>query len=302
MTTTMPRVRPKWDNIVLMTLMHVVAFGWAAATFTWPAFWVFLILQAATGLLGVTLCYHRLLAHRSFQIPKPLEYLLALLACLAFQNGPVKWVAVHRVHHAYSDRPQDPHSPTRGFFWAHMGWLLVHDDFLDQWDQYSKWAPDLAKDPVHRFLNHTHGVYQFLLAGLLYLIGGWPFVVWGVFVRTVFVWHGTWLVNSASHIWGYRTYKTGELSTNNWWVALLTFGEGWHNNHHAFLSSAAHGLRWWEVDLTYALIRLLSVLGLARDIRLPPPAALSSSDVPLEDRPEWSASSLSASRMPAGLR
>ena len=288
-TATPQTVRIKWHSIGLMGFMHVVAIGWAAQTFSWPAFWAFVALSAVTGMLGVTLCYHRLLAHRSFSLPRPLEYLLAVFACMAFQNGPVKWVAVHRVHHAYSDRPQDPHSPTRGFWWAHIGWLLVDDEFLDSWDRYSKWAPDLAKDPVHRFLNNTHGLYQFLLGGLLYLIGGWSFVVWGVFVRTVFVWHSTWLVNSASHIWGYRTYKTGERSTNNWWVAALTFGEGWHNNHHAFLSSAAHGLRWWEVDVTYAAIRLLGWLGLAKNIRVAKPAEQAPS-VPLEDRPDWKSS------------
>ncbi len=292
MTTVMAipqKPQIKWHSIALMGFMHVVAIGWAVKTFSWPAFWAFVVLAVVTGMLGVTLCYHRLLAHRSFSLPRPLEYLLALFACMAFQNGPVKWVAVHRVHHAYSDRPQDPHSPTRGFWWAHIGWLLVNDDFLDNWDRYAKWAPDLAKDPVHRFLNNTHGLYQFLLGGLLYLLGGWPFVVWGVFVRTVFVWHGTWLVNSASHIWGYRTYDTGERSTNNWWVAALTFGEGWHNNHHAFLSSAAHGLRWWEVDVTYATIRLLNWLGLAKNVRVAKPAEQAPS-VPLEDQPDWKAS------------
>ncbi len=282
------KLRLKWDTIILMGAMHVIALVWAARTFTWPAFWLFIGLQVVTGMLGITLCYHRLLAHRSFSLWKPLEYFLTLCACLAFQNGPIKWVATHRVHHAYSDRPQDPHSPTRGFFWAHMGWLLYHDDFLDDWNRYSKWAPDLAKDPIHRFFNRTHGLYQFLLGGLLYAIGGWPFVIWGVFLRTVFVWHGTWLVNSAAHIWGYRTYKTGELSTNNWWVAAITYGEGWHNNHHAFLSSAAHGLRWWEIDPTYALIRLLRAVGLADHVRVATPR-VEAPAVPLEAEPNWDA-------------
>ncbi|MBI4227292.1 MAG: fatty acid desaturase [Candidatus Omnitrophica bacterium] len=288
-TASAVKLRTKWDSVLLMGTMHVIAIGWAVQTFSWPAFWTFIVTAALTGLFGVTLCYHRLLAHRSFSLPKPLEYALAVFGCMAFQNGPVKWVATHRVHHAYSDRPQDPHSPTRGFWWAHVGWLLVHDDFLDHWDRYAKWAPDLAKDRVHKFLNDTHGWYQIILAGLLYALGGWPFVVWGVFVRTVFVWHGTWLVNSASHIWGYRTYSTGERSTNNWWVAALTFGEGWHNNHHAFLSSAAHGLRWWEVDVTYATIRVLGWVGLATQIRVARPAEQVPS-IPLEDRPDWKTS------------
>ena len=128
---------------------------------------------------------------------------------------------------------------------------------------------DLDRDPVYLFLNRTHGVYQVILAILLYAWGGWPFVFWGIFLRTVFMWHATWLVNSAAHMWGYRTWATEDQSTNNWWVALLTYGEGWHNNHHAFLRSAAHGLAWWEVDLTYLTIQALARTGLAWNVQLP---------------------------------
>ena len=265
-----PRLRVKWDSVVAFALMHIAAVG-AFFTFNWKAFWVFFVLQWLTGGLGICLCYHRLLTHRSFQLWKPLEYFLAMCGCLAYQNGPIKWVAIHRIHHANSDQPDDPHSPTRGFWWAHMGWLFAFSENLDQFENYRKYAPDLAKDPVYRFLNRTHGLYQIILAVLLYLWGGWPFIFWGVFLRTVFMWHCTWLVNSASHTWGYRTWAAGDQSTNNWWVALLTYGEGWHNNHHAFLRSAAHGLRWWEFDVTYATIRLLSLVGLASKIHLPQP-------------------------------
>ena len=260
--------RVKWGSAAAFALMHVLAAA-ALFNFSWKGFWAFVALQWITGGLGICLCYHRLLTHRSFSLWKPLEYLLTLSGCLAYQNGPIKWVAIHRLHHARSDKPNDPHSPTKGFWWAHMGWLFVFDDELDEYENYKAYAPDLAKDPVLRFLNKTHGLYQVILGVGLNLWGGWSAVLWGVFLRTVFMWHSTWLVNSASHTWGYRTWAINDQSTNNWWVAFLTYGEGWHNNHHAFPRSAAHGLRWWEVDLTHFTIRALAGLGLADRIQIP---------------------------------
>ena len=261
-------VRTKWDIIVGIAIIHAGALL-APWTFTWSAFWVFFVLQFATGLLGITLCFHRLLAHRSFQAPKWLEYALAVCGGLALQGGPIKWVATHRVHHAFSDRPQDPHSPTRGFWWAHMLWLFAYDETLDHETQFYRYAPELARDKVYLFLEKTFALQTVLLGVLLFALGGLPWLVWGLFVRTTFVYHITWLVNSASHLWGYQSYDTNEGSRNNWWVALLSYGEGWHNNHHAYLHSAAHGLRWWEVDITYLTIRALGWLGLASRIRLP---------------------------------
>jgi len=263
-----PKVRTKWDIVAGIALIHAGALlgPW---TFTWSAFWVFFVLQAVTGLLGITLCYHRLLAHRSFHVPKWLEYVLTLCGSLALQGGPVKWVATHRVHHAFSDRPGDPHSPNRGFWWAHMLWLFAYDEILDHPTKYWSYASDLARDPVHRAIERTSALQTLLLGAALFALGGWSWLVWGLFVRTAFVYHGTWLVNSAAHLWGYQSFDTNEGSRNNWWVALISFGEGWHNNHHAYLHSAAHGLRWWEVDVTYLTIRLLGALRLARRIRLP---------------------------------
>ena len=258
----------KWPTIAVIALLHVGALL-APFTFTWSAFAVFLALQFVTGLLGITLCYHRLLAHRSFQVPKALEYVLTLCGSLALQAGPIKWVATHRVHHAFSDRPQDPHSPTKGFWWAHMLWLFVKDPVLDTPATYSRYVPDLTRDRVHRFIEATSDWHTIILAGLLFAVGGVPWLVWGMFLRLVFVYHITWLVNSAGHLWGYQSYNTNEGSRNNWWVGLLSYGEGWHNNHHAYLHSAAHGLRWWELDATYLVIRTLGWLGLASRIRLP---------------------------------
>lgn len=260
--------RIKWESILAFTLMHAAAVA-ALFMFNWKAFWLFFVMQWLTGGLGVCLCYHRLLTHRSFQVPKFVEYFLVFLGCLAWQNGPIKWVAVHRIHHARSDAAGDPHSPEHGFWWAHMGWLYTFTPEVDQYEKYKDFAPDLAKSPVYRFMNSTFGLYQIPLGILFFALGGWPFVFWGIFFRIVFVWHSTWFVNSAAHTWGYRTWANGDKSTNNWWVAALTYGEGWHNNHHAFPRSAAHGLKWWEVDLTYATIRLLAALKMAGSIQLP---------------------------------
>ena len=260
--------KAKWEIMAGIVLIHAGALL-APFTFTWSAFWVFIALQFVTGLLGITLCFHRLLAHRSFYVPKWLEYALTVCGCLALQGGPVKWVATHRVHHAFSDRPQDPHSPARGFWWAHMLWLFAYDETLDHPTKFQRFAPELARDKVHQFLEKTYVLQTFALGTILFAAGGLPWLVWGLFLRTAFVYHVTWLVNSASHLWGYQTYDTNEGSRNNWWVALLSYGEGWHNNHHAYLHSAAHGLRWWEVDITYLTIRALAWLGLASRIRLP---------------------------------
>ena len=270
---TVPAVVPKfsmkkWDILLGIAALHVGA-CFAPMTFNWSAFWVFFWLQWLTGGIGVCLCFHRLLTHRSLKTPKWLEYALTLCGSLALQGGTIKWVATHRVHHAFSDRPQDPHSPNRGFWWAHVLWLFAYDEVLDHPTKYWRYAPELARDRVHQFLNKTQVLQQLVLGTVLFAFGGWPFVVWGVFVRTVFVYHTTWLVNSAAHLWGYQTYDTNEGSRNNWWVALLSYGEGWHNNHHAYPSSARHGLRWWELDVTYLTIKLLEAVGLASNIRLP---------------------------------
>ena len=265
---TLNAQRTKWDVVAGIAVIHIGAL-FAPFTFTWSALWVFFVLQFVTGLLGITLCYHRLLAHRSFQVPKWLEYTLTVFGLLALQGGPIKWVATHRVHHAFSDRPQDPHSPTRGFWWAHMLWLFSPDEILDDPKKCVRYAPELARDHIHLFLEKTYVLQAFLFGGLLFALGGVPWLVWGFFFRTAFVYHVTWLVNSAAHLWGYQSFDTNEGSRNNWWVALLSYGEGWHNNHHAYLHSAAHGLRWWEIDITYLTIRALGWMKLATRIRMP---------------------------------
>ena len=219
--------------------------------------------------------YHRLLTHRSFQTPKLVEYVLTFLGTLANQGGPLRWVAVHRMHHQHSDTEGDPHSPRDGIWWAHLLWWMPHIPALDDPGYYERYVPDLVKDPVLCFLQRFHFLGSLVLAGLLFTLGevwsgvGLSWLVWGMFVRTTLLYHATWLVNSATHSWGYRSYATRDGSTNLWWVALLTLGEGWHNNHHAFPRSARHGIRWWELDLTYCLIRLLALMRLAKQIHVP---------------------------------
>jgi stearoyl-CoA desaturase (delta-9 desaturase) len=215
--------------------------------------------------------YHRLLTHRSFAVrPKALEYLLTIIGCCASEGGAIGWVADHRKHHAHSDDDDDVHSPKRGFGWAHMFWWMTPDiTSVHTSDYYAKWAPDLARDRVHRILDRIHFLFPLASFVALYAIGGMPWLVWGGFMRSVLVLHTTWLVNSATHVWGYRTHETRDTSTNLWWVGLLAYGEGWHNNHHAFQTSARHGNRWWEFDATYWVIRGLSLVGLAYAIKLP---------------------------------
>ena len=259
----MTRLKLKWEVVISIGLIHLGGLL-APFTFTWSAFWLCLGLMWTTGWVGIALCYHRLLTHRSFKAPRWLEYLLTFCGVLAAQGGPVGWASAHRLHHAYSDTPQDPHSPVESFWWGHMGWFLYTDPRRAKCT-----ALDLARDPFHLFLNRTQGLWPVLLGVLLYALGGLPWLIWGLSVRTVVVYHVTWLVNSAAHTWGYQSYRTNDRSTNCWWVALLSFGEGWHNNHHAFPRSAAHGLRWWELDLTYMTVRALALFGLARNISVP---------------------------------
>ena len=268
--TLMQDARPNWPTGIVLILVHLCALSvFVPAFFSWWAVATAAIIAYATGALGITLCYHRTLSHRSVRLRKPLEYFTALLGTLAFQGDPISWVATHRVHHAHSDGEGDPHSTVRGFSWAHMEWLVKPNPNIPPRSQLAKYCPDLWNDPFYRVLHVLHVPLQAALAFGLYALGGWPFIVWGIFARLVFAYHSTWLVNSATHMFGYRTYKTGDRSTNSWWVALLSFGEGWHNNHHAFPYSARHGMAWYEIDLTWWTIRLLKVMRLADKVRVP---------------------------------
>jgi len=261
-----------WAPLVWILGLHLGALlALNPSWFSWQALVGCLVLHWVTGGIGICMTYHRLLTHRSFATrPKWLEYALTIVGCMASEGGAIGWVADHRRHHAHSDDEFDTHSPQRGFGWAHMFWWMTPDiTSMHTVDYYEKWAPDLYKDPVHRFLDKWFIVFPILSAVALYAVGGMPWLVWGFFVRSVLVLHTTWLVNSATHIWGYRSHETRDNSTNLWWVGLLAYGEGWHNNHHAFQTSARHGMRWWEVDVTYMMIRAMSWVGLAYAVKTP---------------------------------
>jgi len=268
------RITLSWTNVVFFGSVHLLALlsPWF---FSWPALGLTLFLHWLFGSIGICLGYHRLLSHRSLQVPKWLEYAITTIGVLALQGGPIFWVASHRLHHAFTeDEDKDPYSARRGFWWSHMLWIFYpRPEFFDA-NTYKQYAPDLARDPFYRWLDHYHLLLQIPLGLLLYAIGGWSFVIYGMLLRSVLLWHSTWLINSASHIRGYRRFEVEDNSHNLWWTALLTYGEGWHNNHHAYPTVAKAGWSWWEVDLTWWSIQLLKTLGLAKKVTMPPIQAL----------------------------
>jgi len=240
------------------------------------------------GGVGINLCYHRLLTHRSFRCPQWLERFFVVVALCCMEDAPGSWVATHRLHHNDSDERPDPHSPLVTFFWGHVGWLLVENVDVRTINAYDRYARDVLRTPFYMRLQRSLlPVWIYLAHALLYFLAGlavgWAvwgdwlagvqfgasWLVWGVLLRTVCVWHISWSVNSLSHLFGYRNYETNENSRNNWLVAFLTSGEGWHNNHHEDPSSASNSHRWWEVDLIYLLIKALAFVGLASDV-IPP--------------------------------
>jgi stearoyl-CoA desaturase (delta-9 desaturase) len=201
-------------------------------------------------------------------VPLALEYFFAVCGALTLEGGPISWVATHRIHHQNSDLPGDPHSPRDGAWWAHCGWILFGESLHNNTRKMSKYAPDMAKHRFYLWLNNYHWVPMVALGILLLAIGGLPLMLWGICVRVVFGLHATWLVNSATHLWGSRRFATRDDSRNNWWVALITFGEGWHNNHHAHPTSARHGLAWYEFDPSWIEIKLLRFLHIANSVQV----------------------------------
>ncbi|MGF1492236.1 MAG: acyl-CoA desaturase [Microcoleaceae cyanobacterium] len=266
-TTSTSPSKIHWEHLVSLIIVHAIALlAFLPAFFSWKAVGVAILLHWITGGLGITLGWHRLVSHRSFQTPKWLEYFLVFCGVLSCEGSVIHWVGLHRMHHQHSDIDEmDPHDSRKGFWWSHIGWIFWKSPCEDLVPRYTK---DIIDDPVYQFLDKNPIWIQVALGAALWLVGGLPFVIWGIFVRLVFVYHCTWFVNSATHKFGYRTYETTDSSTNCWWVALLTYGEGWHNNHHAYQYSARHGMKWWEFDMTWMTIRLLQSLGLARKVKL----------------------------------
>ncbi len=257
----------KWNTTVFMIIFHAGAIA-SLFMLSWKVLPITIFLWWVSGSLGVGMGFHRLLTHRGYKTPKFVEYFLTFCGLLALEGGAINWVVTHRIHHANTDAEGDPHSPRDGSWWAHMGWILrgtaqQHDDVTMR-----RYAPDLMKDPIHVFMNNFYYVPLIISGIVLLALGGWSWLFVGVFLRVTVGLHFTWLVNSATHLWGSRRFVTTDDSTNSWWVALLTFGEGWHNNHHAHPRAAKHGLTWYEIDINWYGIRALQMLGLARRIQL----------------------------------
>ena len=256
-----------WFTSLVLVVIHVGAVA-ALFCFTWQRLAVAVLLYCIAVGLGISMGYHRLHTHRSYRVPRWMEYFFAVCGASTLEGGPIFWVATHRIHHQNSDQPGDPHSPRDGAWWSHVGWILFGETNHNNTRMMSKYAPDLAKHPFYVWLNNYHWVPIVVLAGILYAFGGLPMVLWGICLRVVVGLHATWLVNSATHMWGSRRFATRDDSRNNWWVALITFGEGWHNNHHAHPTSARHGLAWYEFDPSWMLIKILRVLGIAKNIKV----------------------------------
>jgi stearoyl-CoA desaturase (delta-9 desaturase) len=264
-----------WLTLVAMIIFHIGALA-ALFMFSWQRLVVAAVIYVLAINVGIGMCYHRLLTHRGYQTPKWIEYLMTMCATLSLEGGPIFWVSTHRVHHQLSDHEGDPHTPREGGWWAHAGWILYGESLHAQTQILARYSPDLSKDRFHVWMSKYHWL-PITVSGLLLLAGGWiwgglvngiAMVLWGVLLRVTLGLHATWLVNSATHLWGSRRFETRDDSRNSWWVALLTGGEGWHNNHHAHPVSARHGLKWWEIDPNFYGIWLLSKLGLARKIRV----------------------------------
>jgi stearoyl-CoA desaturase (delta-9 desaturase) len=256
-----------WTTAIVLIIFHLCAVA-ALFMFSWKVFFTTVFLYwVATG-LGISLGYHRLHTHRGYKTPLWVEYLFAIFGTWNLEGGPIFWVATHRIHHQKSDQPGDPHSPRDGAFWSHVGWILFGEVNHNNTKLMSKYAPDLAKHRFYVWLNNYHWVTLLPLAAVLWVFGGIPMLFWGIFLRVTFGLHATWLVNSAAHITGYRRFETRDDSRNTWWVAIISFGEGWHNNHHAHPTSARHGLAWYEFDPSWLFLNVMKAVGLASNIKV----------------------------------
>ncbi len=271
--------RVEWVRTLPFIGMHVMCLGviWVGTSKTAI---VVAISLYVVRMLAITGFYHRYFSHRTFRTSRALQFVFAVLGTMAVQRGPLWWAAHHRHHHAHADEEDDSHSPSQhGFWWSHVGWFMNRSNFRTR----SELVRDLARYPELRFLDRFDVIAPIGLAALLYFGGdalaahrpdlgtsGAQLLIWGFFVSTVVLYHATFTVNSLAHTFGRRRYATSDRSRNNWMLALLTFGEGWHNNHHHFPGSVRQGFYWWEIDLTYYVLRALAACGLIWDLKTVP--------------------------------
>lgn len=274
----------EWPATIWIGLIHLGALA-APFCFSWQGLGIAVFLSWVTGSLGICLGFHRMLTHSSFETYRPVRWFFTTMGTLAGEGPPIMWVAAHRKHHLHSDQDEDPHTPMHGGWWSHVLWMLPKHETRYWSEMYRRFAPDMMSDRYIRFLNRTFLWWHVGIGITLFTVGwlgwdlrmGFSFLVYGLFVRAVYVLHITWFVNSASHMWGYQTYQTDDNSRNLWWVGLVAFGEGWHNNHHADQRRARHGHRWWELDVTFAVIWAMERCGLVWNVvRIPSDRAVAS--------------------------
>jgi len=280
-----------WVVTIFLLFIHLGACAaFVPALFSWQGLAICVFMHWFTCSVGVCLGYHRFLAHKSLKLKAPVEFLVLLAGSLSGEGSPMTWAATHRLHHQKSDKDGDPHSPLVGKWWSHMFWLFVKRKGADRDLLWRRYIPELVDRPLMVFFERTFPLWLWA-QGLLLLGGGWMWggwqmglscLVWGMCVRMTAAYHTTWFINSATHLWGYRNYDTRDKSRNLWWVAILAYGEGWHNNHHAHPSVAPAGHRWWEIDMTWWVIRALQMTGLAYDVRAKVPTTREADDAPAE--------------------
>ena len=257
------------QTIGFFIFLHLGALlAFLPSTFSWSAVGLCVFMYWLTASVGICFGFHRYLSHRGMKMSRWLDYFVVFCGTLACQNGPLKWVAQHRMHHDGSDTEDDPHNVQRGFWWAHLGWMCYDRHQFDNKTRMRKFTRDINKDKFYQFLDKYFIHIQTAVGIVFYLIGGISWVVWGIFVRLVLVYHATWCVNSVCHLWGYTNYRTSDLSKNNPIIAVLTFGEGWHSNHHKIPRNVKHGIKLYEVDMTYYLIYSLYLLGLITNLKV----------------------------------
>jgi len=265
-----------WARVIPYIIIHLAIFAVFFVDFSIVAFMVFLFMYALR-MFAITGFYHRYFSHKTFKTSRVIQFIFAVVGASAVQRGPIWWAAHHRDHHMNSDTVHDKHSPkAHSFLWSHTGWFLTKANFLT----HTKLVKELSRFPELRLIDRFDVIIPILTCIGLYISGeslnnhypelrtsGMQLVVWGFILSTVILYHSTFLVNSVAHVWGNKRYKTDDSSRNNFLIALLTFGEGWHNNHHHYPGSARQGFYWWEIDLTYYILRIMSMLGIIWDIR-----------------------------------
>lgn len=266
-----PKVRKSERRLYLeatfsiIALIHLIPFV-AIYTGTRPIDWIVCGVLYFARMFGVTGVYHRYFSHRTYKTSRWFQFVLAFLAETSAQKGALWWASHHRHHHKYSDTEFDTHSPVKeSFFYSHIGWLFDDTDDTD-WDRIK----DFQKYPELVFLNKHWWLPPTLLAVAVFLTLGWSGLIIGFFLSTICLWHGTFFINSLTHVWGYQDYESGDESRNNFILALITMGEGWHNNHHYYQASTRQGFKWWQIDMTYYILKAMSFVGLVWDIREPP--------------------------------